>query len=587
MTPTREKLNLLRRLMQQAYVDYYFVPSSDPHNNEYVPPNFQRRAWISEFTGSAGDALIGLNEAYLWTDPRYFLQAEQELDANYFQLMRQQQGLAPPIDEWLKQNATSRRIGVDPKLMTINHSQKWQRALKSVNGELIYLPENLIDHIWHDQPKLVTHPIKILDIRYTGKSTQEKLALIRTEMKIRGVQAHVINLLDAIAWVFNIRGQDIYYNPLIISYAIITLDKAILFLDIKQIKDSDTKYFASYHIEIAAYNDFQRALNQLHGNVLVDPGSASVWILQQLNQAEIVYGESPITLMKACKNPVEIQGMREAHRKDALAMCQFLYWLENHWQGLSELEAAEKLTAFRLNNPDCQGLSFETISAFAEHGAIVHYRVTKESNKLIDDKHLYLIDSGGQYFEGTTDITRIIHLGKPTSDEKHHYTLVLKGHLSLGHAVFPENTKGEHLNALAHLPLWKEGLDYGHGTGHGVGCYLCVHEGPQRISAAASNVSLKNGMMVSNEPGLYFEGKYGIRIENVCLIKDHDQFPSFYQLEDLTLVPYARNLINKDELSKEEIVWINEYHQKIYSILHKDLPEEVQQWLLEATKEIL
>ncbi len=594
----QQKLTQLRVLMKERGLDFYYVPSGDAHNNEYVPKPWQRRAWISGFTGSAGSALIGLEKAYLWTDSRYFLQAEQELDKNLFELMPQIPGKPRP-DQWLLSQKSPLKIGVDPKVMTIFEAERWQKTLAENGSALIPISDNLIDQIWENQPQLETHPLLLLEMEYTGETATSKINRIADALKTLGVKNHVISALDAIAWLFNIRGTDIEFNPLVISYAIIeasnrenTID-VTLYLNTAILSARDKEYFSSHHVQLKSYSDFSVDLAKLSGKTLVDPALSSFWVLHELKNAEIIFQASPITLMKACKNPVEQNGMREAHRRDALAMCQFLYWLENNWQGATEISAAEKVNAFRRTDKYCQDLSFTTISGYGDHGAIIHYSVDENSNRALGNDSLYLVDSGGQYLQGTTDITRTVHLGTPTQTQKNHYTMVLKGHLALGRAKFPAGTTGDQLNVLAHYALWQEGLDFAHGTGHGVGCYLCVHEGPQSISSYPSGIALQPGMAVSNEPGLYLPGEYGIRIENVCLIteaisaeKSLTGHGPFYQLSDLTLVPYEKNLIEINNLSSQEIKWTNEYHAQIYQTLAPDLPKEVAEWLHEKTKSL-
>lgn len=584
------RLSKLRALMQQHHIDFYFVPARDEHNDEYLPECWQRRGYISGFTGSAGDVLIGQNSAYLWTDPRYFLQAEQQLDDQLFTLMRQQQGTAP-IHEWLQQNAPHSRVATDPRLMTLKEQQLWHEALTHAGGELIALDNNLIDAIWEDQPKPTANPIIKLDEQYTGVSAQHKIEQLRSALKQQHAGALALNLLDAIAWLFNIRGSDIAYNPVAISYALITMNDATLFISDEHLTTSIRQYLDSQHITVKPYTEFASALHAVTVPTILEPHTSSWWMQQQLTHAKLILAASPITLMKAIKNKTEQDGAREAHRRDGLALCKLFCWLEQNWQGETELGLADKTKSFRAEDPEFRGLSFNTISSYAEHAAINHYAVTKESNIPLGDKTLLLLDSGGQYYAGTTDVTRTMHLGTPSADEMHQYTLVLKGHLALRHAVFPHGTCGEQLNVLAHLPLWHEGLDFGHGTGHGVGSYLCVHEGPQRISSGYTFVPLVPGMIVSNEPGYYVAGSHGTRIENLILtVSKFDVSESqsghgpFYTFEDLTLVPYARNLIDTSLLTTEEINWINEYHQLVYDTLHKDLPTEVQEWLEHATQ---
>ena len=589
--PTAERLSKIRALMKQHQLDFYFVPARDEHNDEYLPECWQRRTYISGFSGSAGDVLIGLDSAYLWTDPRYFLQAEQELDNKQFTLMRQQQGMAAPIHEWLRDNAANKRVGTDPRLITPTERQLWHQALTSNNGELVSIDENLVDAIWEDQPAALHQPIIALEQQYTGLSAQQKLQNLRQALQQHNAEAHAINLLDAIAWLYNIRGSDISYNPLAISYALVTLDEATLFISDDHLTGDIRAYLASQNILIKPYQQFAAALNAITSTTILEPSTASWWMQQNLNQADILLTNSPITLMKAIKNETEQDGAREAHYRDGLALCKLFYWLEHNWQGQTELTLAEQVCASRSEDPDFRGPSFNTISSYAEHGAINHYAVNEETNIPLDDKTLLLLDSGGQYFAGTTDVTRTVHLGTPSADEIHQYTLVLKGHLALRHTVFPHGTCGEQLNPIAHLPLWSEGLDFGHGTGHGVGSYLCVHEGPQRISSAYTHVPIVPGMIVSNEPGFYLEGSHGIRIENLVLtVPKFDVAESksghgpFYTFEDLTLFPYARNLIDKSLLSATEIKWIDDYHQLVYDKLHKDLSDEISQWLKEATQ---
>ena len=592
MTTVTKKLENLRRMMVNHSVDFYYVPTRDDHNNEYVPVHWQRRQWLTYFSGSYGDALVGLENAYLWTDARYYLQAEQELDLSEFQLMRQLQGVSAPIAQWLGENAFNATVAVDPKVISMQQQRQWSAVLLRVHGALTAVSENWIDAIWEDRPLPEAKTIRVLDVAYAGLDASEKLTHLRLSMKTAGADVLVISQLDEIAWLFNIRGSDIPFNPVVISYAIVTRDEATLFVNLNAIAQSDLSYFAEQNIALMPYDQFAEALKLLDCHVWVDPATTSWWVELQLDQAFLIEKPSPILLMKAIKNPVELQGMREAHRLDAIAVIRFLHWLHTHWRNnVDEISAADQLEKMRREEKKCVDLSFPTICGFADHGAIVHYHAAPETKHVITDQAILLLDSGGQYYEGTTDITRTIHLGTPTADEKKHYTLVLKGHLALRHTPFPDGACGEHINTLARMALWAHGMDFGHGTGHGVGCYLCVHEGPQRIGYGASGVPLKPGMVVSNEPGLYFSGQYGIRIENLCEIvevisKENSPTDSgaFYSMADLTLVPYANELIDKTLLSAQEIKWIDEYHQHIVDVLLSDLPVEVGEWLQAVTK---
>ena len=583
-----ERLAALRHLMQQHQIDYYFIPSSDAHQNEYVPDAWQRRAWFSDFTGSAGDVLVGLQDAYLWTDGRYFLQAEQQLDMAHFTLMRQQQGLAAPIDQWLGKQKTALRVGVDPIVLTMRQAQRMQTALSVYGGGLISIEDNLVDAIRSDVPELPCHPITVLAGETQGASAKEKIARLRQSLQ-GGGDVWVDTALDSIAWLFNIRGCDIAYNPVVMAYTLVTQEDAILFIELDKVDAIQKQLLAEQGIIIKAYDDFASALRSLSGTVCLDAGMASWWVQQQLTQADLHTQPSPITLMKACKNPVEIAGMRQAHKQDAVAVIQFLSWLEREWQGQTEISAAAKLASYRKAQPGEQGPSFATISGYGEHGAIIHYFVTPETDIPLGNDNLYLVDSGGQYTCGTTDITRTVHLGEPTAEHKKYYTLVLKGHLAMRHLTFPHGASGVHIDMSARQFLWQHHVDYAHGTGHGVGCYLCVHEGPQRISPGLINQPLQEHMIVSNEPGLYLPGKFGIRIENLCLIQkvaeqadSASQHGPFYQMDDLTLVPYARDLLDFDLLTAQEIEWIDAYHQRILETVLDDLDADTQAWLQAA-----
>ena len=589
MVSISEKLTNLRLLMREEQLDCYFIPSRDEHNNEYVPDCWQRRQWFSGFSGSAGDLLISQNEALLWTDSRYFLQAEQQLDANHFKLMKID-GRTPTILDWLNQK-THLRVGVNPRVISLKQVTDWQKRLALQKSELIAIENDLVDQIWLNRPQVPKAMVNIQLLKLAGESHISKIEKVRKRLSELKAEAHVVVNLDAIAWVLNIRGNDIAYNPVVISYLIITLEKVFYFVDSEKIDDKALSHLERIHI--LPHDQFRENLHDLRGKVLLDPGNVSWWVQQQIlsnsnsNQAafkeKIVLGESPITRMKAIKNQEEQQGMVKAHEEDAIALIKFFTWLEKNWQnGLDEIEAASQLEYFRQQSEISRGLSFATISAFGEHSAIIHYQPKPETSIKIDDSNLYLLDSGGQYQNGTTDVTRTLHLGSPTALQKKYYTLVLKGHLALRHAVFPEGTCGSHLDALARQFLWEKGLNYGHGTGHGVGCYLCVHEGPQNISTGFSSVSLQPGMMISNEPGVYFNQQYGVRIENVCQVVSH--FLNFYTFKDLTLVPYALNLVELSLLREQEIEWINEYHQLIDARLSSRLGIEEKRWLKNATR---
>lgn len=596
MSNSNCKVQRLRQLMARHGYDFYLVPSSDAHNNEYVPDYWQRRQWICEFDGSAGEALIGKDAAFVWTDGRYLLQAKEQLDQDIFTLKQQTRGMLE-LENWLQENAQGRTLAIDPTTISIARAQKIQSIMQSVTGRCVFNVNNLIDQIRVDDNNLLSptvEPVILHKLKYAGCSTAEKMSSIRNIMLTQNVDVLIVTTLDEIAWALNIRGADILFNPVVISYLILTPKFCTLYIDLQKLTPLAKQYFAKHHIECRNYQEFSKALSACQGRIWLDNKTANYWILQQLSSKTIhCFSPSPINLPKACKNSTEINGAKSAHKKDALAVIQFMSWLEkHHHRGISEIDAQERLLQFRQQQKNFQGPSFDTISGFAENGAIIHYRATNQTNKIIDNKNLYLFDSGGQYLEGTTDITRTLHLGVPTNDQKKYYTLVLKGHLALQRINFPHRTTGQQLDVLARNALWQYHLDYPHGTGHGVGSFLCVHEGPQAISPVSNNQALLPGMILSNEPGIYLENGFGIRIENLCFVKEavqesENKFGVFYCFEDLTLVPYATNLIDMNYLTENELKQINHYHTRVKDeILPLISDPELGQWLIKQTQEM-
>lgn len=577
--------------MSEHGIDAYIVPSIDAHNSEYVPECWQRRTWVSGFDGSAGEVLITLDNAYLWTDGRYFLQAETQLDSKCFTLMRQS-GFVPDLPNWLNTNAIGKCLAVDPQLISIGRATQLQDVMENIGGKLLLLNENLIDSTRITLGNSVNRPVNnkafVLAEKYTGKSVSDKLNLLRSELKKVAVDYIALNVLDEIAWLFNLRGSDVDYNPLVISYAIIGLTEAWLFIDSGKLSLDDSELLESYGISICKYEEFNNHLHGLNNVIWLDDKTANQDMLfRASNNADVVFARSPIVLSKAIKNSTEQEGSRLAHIKDAVAVINFLSWIErNHkLETLDEITCADKLFMFRQAQKNFMGASFATISGFASNGAIIHYRATADTCKKIDDSDMYLLDSGAQYLEGTTDITRTIHLGQPSVEQRKNYTLVLKGHLALARAKFPHGTHGEHIDVLARSFLWNEFLDYRHGTGHGVGSFLCVHEGPQKISKAVSESPLMPGMVLSNEPGVYLDGEYGIRIENLCLVGEIDSkqaqnspYGKFYNFENLTLVPYCKNLIDIKLLTDIEIMQIQNYYKEIKFYVYNQLDEIAQKW---------
>ena len=589
------KLTALRQQMQQNKIDYYLVPSSDPHQNETPPACWQRRAWISGFTGSAGLALIGHDTALLWTDGRYFEQAASELATEHWQLMKQGTD-DPNWQEWLNQQGQGLRIAVDPNCISIEAATHVQTALHTGQHELRAVEPNFIDLIWQQQPTLPKQAIALHDTTYNGRSCADKLSAVRQWLSTQQQNSLIITTLDDIAWLLNLRGTDIEYTPVFISALLVCDESCHLFISPEQFTPEIQDYCQQQDITYHPYASLNAILQAWHKPICVDPKQCSWAILNHGQTLTIAHQPSPIPHMKAIKNTTEQQGMRDAHIADALALCRFFAWLETEWPtGVTEISAANQLQSLRCAHPLCRDLSFPSISGFAENSAIIHYQPQPSTDKVIDDSNIYLIDSGGQYLNGTTDVTRCLHFGEPTPAQKQHYTLVLKGHLALRQAVFLAGTTGNALDCIARQALWQAGYDYAHGTGHGVGHYLCVHEGPQSISPRANTQALKAGMVVSNEPGLYLSGQYGIRIENLLLVEakqqpneKHSVFREMLGFSDLTLVPYAHNLIDIALLTEQEVDAINDYHETVYQQLSQHCQSDgaLKTWLEFNTRKI-
>lgn len=582
MNLSSEKLTKLRALMHKHKLAFYLVLGTDPHQTEYTPAIWRRRAFISGFTGSNGDALIGLDQAYLWTDGRYTLQAKLELDPQLFTLFEYQQGQASTLTDFLVTHAKGKRVGVDPSTLTYLNAEKLKTALAAIDAELVFLP-NLVDLIWEDRPTFHSAPAFVYPLQYAGIAAPDKLTSLRAFMQEQGLQYVALNELASIAWLFNIRGRDAQDSPLIFSYALISLDAAQLYLNEPAVTTELKEYCAQHHIGLMPYEDFYKDLGKLKKVTVGFDLDANALMHDALKRSQARSLKLPMMLAKAIKNETELQGMINAHIEDAVALVRFFTWLNQHWQGQNEISASDKLQEFRQQSPLFFSLSFPTIAGFKDHGAIIHYRAKAETAYALGNDGLFLVDSGGQYWGGTTDVTRTIHLGTPTDFEKACYTLVLKGHLALRHTPFPHGTRGEQLDGLARQYLWHKGFNYAHGTGHGVGAFLNVHEGPQRISTGATTTPLLPNMITSNEPGVYFEGKFGIRIENLCYVKEAD-LAGFYILEDLTLVPYCRKLIDVGLLTSEEIRWVNEYHRRVYEVLASRVDEAAKSWLKAETQ---
>jgi Xaa-Pro aminopeptidase len=588
-SPLSGRLGALRSLMNTKALDAVLVPRGDEHLGEYVPPSAERLSWLTGFTGSAGLAAILKDKAALFVDGRYTLQAGQQAPKEHYEIRPL---TADAHIAYLKEHlGRNRRVGFDPWLHSASAVQALKAELAAAGIEAVPLPANPIDAIWNDRPAPPLAAIVPHALEYAGVSSVDKRTRIGRELAGAGVGATILTQPDSIAWLLNIRGGDVPNAPLPLSFAILMADGHVaLFVDERKLS-AELRQHLGQDVTIAEPDQFGPTLDRLakmDKAVRFDPANTPAWVAVRLEAAKVKVspGLDPCQLPKAIKNKVEIDGTREAHRRDGAALVKFFTWLDRQMKEAppTEIGAAEKLAAFRAEQSLCQGPSFDTISGAGEHGAIVHYRAMPESDKRLERDMMYLLDSGAQYLDATTDVTRTMILGEPTQDQRHHFTLVLKGHIALGSARFPAGTSGGQLDALARAPLWAHGVDYDHGTGHGVGSYLSVHEGPQRIFKNGA-APLEPGMIVSNEPGYYRTGEYGIRIENLVLVKEAE-LPGaerkMLEFETLTLAPIDRNLIDPAMLTEPERTWINRYHNRVYETLCDRLDEPERQWLMAA-----
>lgn len=590
-----KRIAKLRLNMKAQNFDAFIIPSGDPHSSEYVAPHWQFRTWISGFTGSAGVVFITPDYAGLSTDSRYFLQAEEELASSEVVLHRQKIPHHPQVIPWLIKNLPSSTVvGIDPRLFSINQVNAFEKALREKGLQLGYSTD-IIDLTWEDRPPLPAKSIFELSIEYTGQSRVEKIKLIQDEMKSQELQQHLISSLDDIAWVFNIRGYDVECNPVAIAFAVIELDKAILFIDERKVPESIQQKLQKESIEIRAYEQIETYLNALEqsSTILLSPAHTNSFLYQAIQSAQIKKGATISTLLKSKKNETEISNIQKAMLKDGVALTKLYRWLDKvlEERSVPETEVAEQLIEFRKAQGEYYGESFSAIVGYNGNGAIVHYRAKPETCAAIQREGILLLDSGGQYHCGTTDITRTIALGPITPEQKRNYTLVLKGHIAIAILRFPYGTSGNQIDILARKALWEDGLNYGHGTGHGVGAFLNVHEGPQSISSAKSGKAaqaFEPGMLTSNEPGFYKTNEYGIRIENLVLCVEDQQtaFGRFLRFETLTLFPIDKSLIDFPLLTKEEVDWLNNYHQNVEQQLSPLLNEEERAWLTEKCKAV-
>jgi len=570
----------------------FIIPSTDPHLSEYVAPYWMSREWISGFTGSAGTAVILMDKAGLWADSRYFLQAEKELEGSGITLYKEMLPETPSITKFLCQNLKpGESVSIDGKMFSVQQVEQMKEDLAPYQLQVNLFGDPL-KNIWKDRPSMPDAPAFIYDVKYAGKSCGEKVAAIRTELKKKGIFALFLSSLDEIAWTLNLRGSDVHCNPVIVSYLLVTQDEVVYFISPEKITQEVNEYLQEQQVSLRKYDEAESFLNSFAGeNILIDPKKTNYAIYSAINPAcKVVRGESPVTLLKAIRNEQEIAGIHHAMQRDGVALVKFLKWLEASVLSGKETELSvdRKLHEFRAAQPLYMGESFDTIAGYKEHGAIVHYSATEESDVTLQSKGFLLLDSGAQYLDGTTDITRTIALGELTEEEKTDYTLILKGHIALAMAKFPAGTRGAQLDVLARMPIWSHGMNFLHGTGHGVGHFLSVHEGPQSIRMNENPIVLQPGMVTSNEPGVYKAGSHGIRTENLTLVcKDKEgMFGEYFKFETITLCPICKKGIIKEMLTAEEVKWFNDYHQTVYKKLSPSLNEEEKKWLLEATKAI-
>lgn len=588
-----KRIATLRQQMIARNIDAYIIPTSDPHQSEYVASHWKSREWVSGFDGSSGTVVITKDHAGLWTDSRYFLQAEQQLEGSEMELHKL---TIPHTAEHLTWMATSltegSKIACDGLLFTPSQIRSMAKTFYEKDFH-IDAEVNLLNEVWSDRPKLPNNPIFELQEQYAGEHRLDKLRRIRDIILEKKSYHHIVTMLDDIAWIFNIRSNDVECNPVSIAYAVIGLETAYLFIDAQKVTPSLREVFQSEGILLKPYEEIEAYLNNLDKAILVDPTKISNTLFNAIPTDLVVKGTTISTLMKAKKNEVEIGNIKKAMIKDGVALTKLYRWIdaELEHRGLTEVEVSEQLSAFRKAQGDYHGESFAAIVGYKGNGAIIHYRPHKDTCATIQKEGILLIDSGGQYLQGTTDITRTTALGTPTDEQKRNFTLVLKGHIGLANLHFPKGTRGNQMEILARQHLWKDGLNYGHGTGHGVGYFLNVHEGPQAIGSgitAKAAVPFEVGMFTSNEPGFYKKDEYGIRIENLILTVEDKKtaFGDFLKFDSLTLFPIDLSLVVEPMLTEEETLWLNEYHLKVYDTLAPELNEKEKAWMREQCRAI-
>lgn len=594
MNMINQRLESLREVMKREHLAAFIFPSTDAHQSEYVADHWMGRAWISGFDGSAGTAVVTMHSAALWTDSRYFLAAEEQLKGTEFQLMKLKIPGTLSIAEWLGkelQDVDSPEVGLDGWVNSYSSTSGLIADLRKAGGITVRTNFDPLEEIWKDRPSIPLKPVEIQPMEFAGEDVSSKIKRIRLALRAQHADGMLVSALDDIAWTLNLRGTDVHCVPVFVSYLLIASDKVSLFVDEAKVSSEIRAYLESNGVSIYKYNKVEEGLKAYSEyNILLDGNETSYYLWKAVRCQEIVQASSPIPAMKAVKNEVEIAGYRSAMLKDGVAMVKFLKWLLPAVEagGETEISIDKKLTALRAEQKLFRDISFDTIAGYQAHGAIVHYEATPETDIPLKPEGLLLLDSGAQYQDGTTDITRTIALGPITEEMKHIYTLVLKAHIQLELAKFPDGASGTQLDALGRECMWREGFNFLHGTGHGVGSYLSVHEGPHQIRMEYMPTPLRAGMTLTYEPGLYLAGKFGVRIENTVLLSEYmeTEFGKFLQIEPLTLCPIDTAPIDRAMLLPEELAWLNDYHAKVYAELAPYLDEVEKKWLENATKAI-
>ena len=582
-----QRLSDLRELMQREHLSAFIFPSTDPHQGEYVPDHWKGREFISGFNGSAGTAVVTMSSAALWTDSRYFIAAEEQLKDTEYQLMKLKIEGTPTIAEWIgRECGPGAEVAIDGLCSSANSVKELIADLRKQGGITLRTNLDPLKTIWSGRPPIPENPIEIYPMKYAGEMAHDKIARVRQALRERHADGMLMSSLDDIAWTLNLRGSDVHCTPVFVSYLLISSKDVTLYINKVKLSPEVMIYLKAEGVSVAPYDEIGNGLkNYFEYNILLDPDEVNYTLYKSVTR-EIIEEESPVKRMKTIKNATEIAGFRSAMLKDGIAMVKFLKWLTNQFpaQSLTEISIDKKLTSLRAEQPLYRDISFDTIAGYGAHGAIVHYEATPETDIPLQPEGLLLLDSGAQYLDGTTDITRTIALGPLTDEMKRVYTLVLKGHIQIELCKFPSGSSGTQIDILARKDMWREGLNYLHGTGHGVGTYLNVHEGPHQFRMEWKPAPLVEGMTITDEPGIYLAGKFGVRIENTLIITPYKEteFGKFLQFESLTLCPIDKTPIIKEMLLQEEIDWLNAYHQRVFDTLSPHLDAEEVAWLQEA-----